>query len=451
MLAEDRPLEGISRAAFFQALCEHGPDAVLVVTEDGTIAFANERCHTFLGYAPGELVGEPVETLVPASAGDHRGHRERYQKAPRARHMGTRPTLYARHRSGSTVPVDIALSPLPFPGPDGGSVTQAVIRDAAHHRDFEQRDVLQGVAMNAAANGIVITDVRGVIEWVNPAASRMTGYRADELVGEHTRILKSDAHDPAFYAGLWQTIAAGKTWYGEITNLRKDGTPYCEEQHISPVRGEDGEVTHFIAIKQDVTARKDAETKLRETHAELTDRLREIEDLHGKLREEAIRDPLTRLFNRRYLRETLDREVSRARREKIDLTLLAIDVDHFKGLNDSLGHAAGDEVLVALADLLHGSIRKSDIACRMGGDELLVVMPRMSVAMAELRARTWQREFLRRQEAMDHHGGAKPCTLSIGITNIRSDDASVEVLLKRSDDALYRAKREGRDRVVAEP
>jgi diguanylate cyclase (GGDEF)-like protein/PAS domain S-box-containing protein len=302
--------------------------------------------------------------------------------------------------------------------------------------------------MDCAANGIVITDTQGVIQWVNPAVSRMTGYASRELVGEHTRILKSGEHDPAFYEDLWTTISAGKTWHGEITNIRKDGSMYREEQHISPVHGDDDAITHYIAIKQDVTARRAAEREALDAHAELALKLKEIEDLHQQLREEAIRDPLTGLFNRRYMVETMAREMSRARREHINLAVLAIDLDHFKDVNDTLGHAAGDEVLVLLADILQGTIRQSDIACRLGGDEFLMVMPQMPLAMAEKRAGAWQTLFQERQRALRGSDRGPICTLSIGVAAIRADERSVDALLKRADDALYAAKRQGRSCAV---
>ena len=165
-------------------------------------------------------------------------------------------------------------------------------------------------AMDATANGIVITDLHGVIEWANPAFSLMTGYARHELLGQHTHILKSNEHDRAFYQGLWQTILAGQTWFGAMINRRKDGTLYDEEMSITPVRDATGQLSHFIAIKQDVTARKLAEAQLQAANEELTLRLAEISALHEQLRDMALRDPLTNLFNRRYLHEALLREVS---------------------------------------------------------------------------------------------------------------------------------------------
>jgi diguanylate cyclase (GGDEF)-like protein/PAS domain S-box-containing protein len=449
----DESLSDITYTTLFEALCQTSPDAVVVAGVDGTIVFSNQRCFDLLGYEPQLLVGRKVEKLVPHRFEGHKKQRENFQKEPSARHMGTRPILTARHKNGEDIPVDISLSTLALEGIGHGGITrftQAVIRDAAPRWEGQQEELVRNVAMNSAANGIVITDTKGVIQWVNPAVSRMTGYTTQELLGQHTRILKSGEHDPAFYKNLWETISRGKTWYGDISNLRKDGSLYCEEQHISPVRREDGTISHYIAIKQDVTARKEAERKLAETNAELTLRLQEIESLHQQLREEAIRDPLTGLFNRRYLRETLVREISRAQRENIDLGILALDLDHFKNVNDSLGHAAGDEVPILLADLLKDTIRQSDMACRMGGDEFLVVMPQMAMDMAQKRGREWLATFQDRQKALPNRGGDLICTLSIGITNIRPEDEGVDEILKRADDALYRAKREGRARVVCE-
>lgn len=235
--------------------------------------------------------------------------------------------------------MDIALSPLP-PVPGWGRLVQAVVRDTLPRWSVQQDLLVQSVAMDAAANGIVISGVTGVIEWVNPAVTRMTGYQSGELIGRHTRILKSDRHDSGFYRTLWQTVLAGQTWFGEIANRRKDGTICYEEQHIAPVMDDNGRLAHFIAIKQDVTARKQAETELHEANEELTRRLAEIGALHQQLREQSVRDPLTNLFNRRYLDETLKREVIRGQRDALDLALIVIDVDAFKRVNDTTGHAA---------------------------------------------------------------------------------------------------------------
>jgi diguanylate cyclase (GGDEF)-like protein/PAS domain S-box-containing protein len=441
----------ISFTTLFEAICQTSPDAVVVADADGKIVFANQRVHELFGYEAQHLAGKKVEVLVPRRIRGHTKLREDYDKEPSVRHMGTRPIVTARHKNGADIPVDISLSPLLLNG--GGEVTrftQAVIRDAAARWEGRKDELARSVAIESAANGIVITDTRGLIQWVNPAVCRMTGYSSKELVGQNPRILKSGHHDAAFYKNIWETVAAGHTWYGDIENRRKDGTLYFEEQHISPVHGDDGAITHYIGIKHDVTARKATEKKLQEANEELALRLAENTSLQEILREEAVHDPLTGLYNRRYLQETLPREVARARREKIDLSIVAIDLDGFKNVNDTLGHAAGDEVLEVLGDLFRATTRQSDLVCRMGGDEVLVVMPQMPLDMAAKRGHEWLAAFQEKQKELPDRTADLICTFCAGITNVRPDDTDVDAILKRADDALYAAKRQGRARIVLE-
>ena len=133
---------------------------------------------------------------------------------------------------------------------------------------------LQASALESAANGIIITDTAGTIVWVNPSFTRMTGYQAEKAVGRNPRLLKSGRQDPAFYRGLWETITAGRVWHGELINRRKDGSEYIEEQTITPVGDTGGPITHFVAIKQDVTEARRLQRELHERrHAETVGRV----------------------------------------------------------------------------------------------------------------------------------------------------------------------------------
>jgi PAS domain S-box-containing protein len=146
---------------------------------------------------------------------------------------------------------------------------QDLVREIAERREIERQLRLQTTAMEAAANGIIITDDQGTIQWANPAIIRISGYHHSELVGQNTSIFNSGWHDTAYYRHLWETILLGRVWQGETTNRRKDGTLYVEEQTITPVRADHGQITHFIAIKQDITERKQAEERLEQRNAEL--------------------------------------------------------------------------------------------------------------------------------------------------------------------------------------
>lgn len=442
--------ESYSPEQFYEAICQGSPDVIVIVDRQGNMVFVNDRSYELLGYTPEELIGKNVECLVPPQFTEHARLRTDYHRAPEPHIMGNRPILSAWHKSGVEIPVDIALSPLPEIGGRVGMVL-AAIRNALPRWSAYQEQYVQSVALNAAANGIIITDCHGVICWANPSVSRMTGYSLKELVGHHTRILKSGQHEPSFYKDIWDTVLAGKTWFGSITNKRKDGSLYYEEQHIAPVISEKGEVTHFIAIKQDITSRKIAELALKTANEELNLKIAQIESLHYQLREQAIRDPLTGLFNRRYLEETMVRERARVRRERKTLSLVLIDVDNFKQVNDTAGHAAGDLVLKALAELLLRTTRTSDVACRMGGDEFLILLPGASLKIATQKAEHWRKTFYQDQHEILSQTGHIHCSLSLGVTELRTSDESTDSLLNRADEYLYMAKKQGRNQVVASP
>jgi PAS domain S-box-containing protein len=148
----------------------------------------------------------------------------------------------------------------------------AELRQSIAQRErADERVRLQSAALESAANAIIITDPRGTIQWVNPAFTRLTGYPVKDVIGQNPRILKSDKQDESFYRNLWKTILAGKAWAGELTNLKKDGQLYLEEMTIAPVLSVNGEITNFIAIKQDVTERKRVEVALKQSEEQFRD------------------------------------------------------------------------------------------------------------------------------------------------------------------------------------
>lgn len=433
-----------THSQFFRALFDSAFDATVVVSEEGTIVLANPACQGLLGHSPAELFGRSVDTLVPHRFKAHGERRKEYDASPHARSMGRGIALYARHADGHDIPVDISLTPIKV---GARRWTAAVLRDMRGRTHGVDALRVQATALRSAANGVVITDRSGTITWVNPATCAITGYYPEELVGRHTRLLKSGEHDPAFYEALWARVLSGETWTGTIVNRRKDGTLYHEEQTIAPVFDDAGHVSHFIAIKQDISERRRAEEALRNAHAELAARISEIESLNRQLREQALRDPLTGLHNRRYFEESIEREVARARRQGEPLALLAVDVDQFKQVNDIHGHAAGDRVLQGVARVLSADTRVSDLVCRFGGEEFTVCLPGAAVEAALARAEQWRGRFA--ESSVEGEGGASVrCTLSVGVAMFEGPDDTIEAALHRADAALYQAKREGRNRVV---
>ena len=420
-LARDAVLEGL-------------PDVVLVLDSDDRVADLNKAAAGLLGASRASLVGRRAEealgclpALADCVAETHDG--QRTVEMP-----GTPPRW-----------IEVAVSPLH--DRLGGRTGRVVVaRDVSGRHQAGEQIRLLSAAIGSAASAVSISDPKGVCLWVNPAFTRITGYAPEEIVGQPLSRLKSGAHDEAFYASLWATILAGEAWHGEIVNRHRDGHLYTEEQTISPVRDEAGVITHFVAVKQDVSERRGMEEGLRTANETLKAQLAEIEALQAKLRDQALRDPLTGVFNRRFLAETLARETARARRDSRAYAVVILDLDHFKRVNDTHGHEAGDRVLVAAAELLRSHTREGDLVCRYGGEEFVVLMPGSSAVSAARRAELWRAAL--EMQRFRFKGGDVTVTLSAGAACFPDDGVDGEAILRAADEALYRAKADGRNRVM---
>lgn len=298
-------------------------------------------------------------------------------------------------------------------------------------------DYLQSKALDAAANGIVITDLSGKIVWANPAVTQLTGYSLEELLGGNPRLLKSGKMEPEFYQEMWDTILGGSVWHGDVINRRKDGSLYYEEMTITPVRSEDeARITHFIAIKQDVSARREVERKLQETIALQ-------QETEARLLELTIRDSLTGLFNRSHFFELAQVEFDRADRYMNDLSVIMLDVDQFKHINDHYGHLNGDLVLQTVARLARESLRSIDIIGRYGGDEFVALLPQTTIkgafqAAERLRVRIAETPVTALGQTIN-------VTASLGVALYDVQCATLEQLFDRADQMLYQSKRSGRN------
>lgn len=302
-----------------------------------------------------------------------------------------------------------------------------IIRDITERRQAEMDALLQSAALEAAANAIAITDKGGDIQWVNSAWVELTGYSKEESVGQSPNILKSEKHPPQFYKDMWDTVLAGRVWRGDLVNKRKDGSLYFEEETITPVLDDQGHVTHFIAIKLDVTKRKQAEADLERM---------------------ARTDVLTGIYNRRHLFDLAVHEFDVARRYGQSLSIIMFDLDHFKDVNDTYGHAIGDQMLVSVTQVACSQLRDVDLLGRYGGEEFLIVLP-MTEARYALKLAERIRSGVEALRLETEKGGVS-VTLSIGIAELLRIplDGSVDDIIRRADEALYIAKQSGRNRAV---
>ncbi|WP_298821075.1 PAS domain S-box protein [Chloroflexus sp.] len=241
-------VESAAHLARYELLSQHARDIVLFVrASDGKILEANRAAEIAYGYSRAELCARAIHDLrAPETRANV------YEQMAQANTQGILFETWHLRRDGSKFPVEVSSTGADI---EGERVLLSVIRDISERRQAQAEIEQLRVALNATAQAIVITDLNGVIEWVNPAFTTLTGYTAAEAVGQSTRILRSGRQDKAFYAALWNQILSGQTWRGELVNRRKDGSLYVEEMTITPVRLNSGEISRFIAIKHDVTER----------------------------------------------------------------------------------------------------------------------------------------------------------------------------------------------------
>lgn len=294
--------------------------------------------------------------------------------------------------------------------------------DITYRKNSEEQLLIAALIYNNTSEGLLVTNAQDKIVAVNPAFTELTGYTKEELLFRTPKIFKSNKHDKTFYRNILNILKTTGQWRGEIWNKHKDNRVYAEWVSINSIYKEDGSLNKRVAIFSDMTERKNFE---------------------ALLLNQANYDALTELPNRRLFNDRLLQSLKKADRENSLVALIFIDLDHFKEVNDSLGHEIGDQLLVEAASRIKACIRGSDTVARLGGDEFTVILPNIENKLNIVNIA--QNIINQLSTSFSILGHKCYISASIGISVYPNDGENVETLLKRADKAMYQAKHAGRN------
>ena len=323
------------------------------------------------------------------------------------------------HSDGHPIDVEINAARIEI---NGIPMIYASVRDITERREKEEAQRLAVTVFNTVGDGVTVTDAFNNIVSINPAFTEITGYSAEEVMGKNPRILASGKHSIEFYREFWITLATTGFWHGEIWNRRKDGEVYLEWLSVRCVHDRKGVIKHYVGVFSDITKKKQSE--------ELIWR-------------QANYDTLTQLPNRRMFRDRLDQEVRKANRTNQQMALMFIDLDHFKEVNDTMGHEKGDLLLIEAARRISDCVRSVDTVARLGGDEFTVLLTDLD--NTDSIERVAQEIVLRLAEPFSLGDENAYVSGSVGIAIYPNDASNIEDLFKCADQAMYVAKEAGRN------
>ncbi len=403
-------------------LYEFAPVGYLTLTTEGEIIETNLTAAALLGVERGNLIKRHFSGLVAPKDSDRchlllksmQQHKEEEQKNFEL--MLKRGDSYFHAR----------LDCLPVITDDQTPALRVTLTDISASKHAEEELRIAAVAFEAQ-EGIVITNADKVILRVNRAFTEISGYSAEELIGQTPHLFKSGRHNKSFYTEMWDCINRTGSWQGEIWDQRKNGDIYPKWLTITAVKDNNGAITHYVGLHTDISARKASEEEIKRL---------------------AYYDPLTSLPNRRLLLDRLQQALASSARSEKYGALLFIDLDNFKSLNDNLGHDMGDILLQQVAQRLIDCVREGDTVSRQGGDEFVIMLEELgkNAEKAAAKARAIGEKVLaslnQTYQLANHEYQNTP---SIGITLFVDHQYSINALLKRADIAMYGAKAAGRN------
>ena len=396
---------------------EHAPDAVYFMSRDAGFSYVNQQACRSLGYSREELMGLTLWDIDPVFP------KEEWEKLwtqKRDAHIDTLnvETLH-RRKDGTQFPVEISASHLWHGNQE---LHVAFVRDISERKQAEEELRQLAAVVKHTAEAVIVTDPDNTIIAINNAFTEITGFTEEDALGNTPRLLKSDRHDRDFYQAMWSAIQTAGLWRGEIWDRRKNGEIFPAWSTISAVRDVAGKVINYVSVFSDISSIKRSQEQL----AYL-----------------AHHDPLTELPNRLLFNDRLDHALRRAEREGHQSSILFLDLDRFKNINDSLGHPIGDILLQQAATRILHLVRKEDTVARLGGDEFIILIEDIDDTqnIAHL-AKKITEAFAAPFTVKGHE---LHLSVSIGISLYPRDGKDGPTLVRNADAAMYRAKEEGRN------
>jgi diguanylate cyclase (GGDEF)-like protein/PAS domain S-box-containing protein len=403
----------------YRNILECAREAIFTFGEDIHIESSNSAAVKLFGYNTEEMFNMSMEKLVPGFERLFSNFNSGCDNSELVKASPDNLDILGRKKSNRSFPIEMTIGTPFF---NEKKTWMIIIRDITERKKIEQGYRLMAKVFENSNEAIMITDINGYIYQVNDSFTRITGYINHEVLSKSSTILHSDYHNGEFYNSISKSLIKTGRWSGEIWAKRKNGQVYPKWLSISAVKNTNGKVSHYVSLFTDITHRKDAETKLLQL---------------------AHFDQLTGLPNRTSFLDKLKWGIEFAARNKHFLALLFIDLDRFKVINDTLGHQAGDQLLIGVSKRLQSAVRKTDIVCRLAGDEFTIVLTELKdIKEIEVISNKIISTFA---EPIRVENRELFVTSSIGISIYPSDGCDINQLLKSADTAMYHAKNKGKN------
>lgn len=392
-------------------------DSIILHDLEGKFLYLNESAWKTRGYTHDEMMGMKLRDIIAPEC--ENGQPNMLKAAAEQMRKEGHVTIRVKHicKNGERIDVEAYAKLITY---NLKPCILKSIRDITQQLKAQSEIDKLSTVVDQIDDAVMITDKDGIITYVNEGFCRHTGYAREELLGNNPGMLKSGHHSKEFYKDLWKTILGGNFFRDTVVNKKKNGDIFYEDKTITPLKDDKGEIIGFVSTGKDVT--------------------REIL-MNRKIKHMATMDQLTGIYNRHKFEELFRLESERSRRFSQPLSLILIDIDHFKLVNDTFGHDIGDEVLKHLAKVVQDTIRKIDIFARWGGEEFLVLSPGTDLENIKILAEKLRIAVENAQFPKVNH-----ITISLGISTFNPEDTFVE-LFKRVDQGLYYAKELGRNQV----